>query len=292
MTRVLVTGGTGQVGRSIAALATDERFATLDLIITDRTTVDVTNPAGLNAAIEHHRPDIVINTAAYTAVDAAQTNEHAAHAVNTDAVATLADLCTAHDTRLVHLSTDYVFDGTNPGWYVETDPIAPLGVYGRTKAAGEHAARRCPNHLIVRTSWVYAAHGTNFVTTMLRLGAQRDELGVVDDQTGCPTSAHDLADALLQLATTDTTGTHHLAGRDDASWYQFADAIFTITDTAVNVTPIGTADYPTPAPRPANSRLDSTGLAATTGVHLPGWPDALPAVIDAIFTADPAKMKT
>ena len=144
MTRVLVTGGNGQVGRSIAELATDERFAALDIAVTDRSTVDITDRAGLGAEFDRVRPEVVINAAAYTAVDAAETDEAAAMAANADGVASLADLCTAHGARLLHLSTDYVFDGTKDGWYVESDPIAPLGVYGRTKAAGEAAAQACP----------------------------------------------------------------------------------------------------------------------------------------------------
>ena len=203
VTRVLITGGNGQVGRSIAELATDERFGLLDITVADRGTVDLTQRADLNALFDRLQPDVVINAAAYTSVDAAESDETAATAVNTDGVASLASLCAANDARLLHLSTDYVFDGTKDGWYVESDPIAPLGVYGRTKAAGEAAARACPTHLILRTSWVYSAHGDNFVRTMLRIGAEHPELGVVDDQVGCPTSAHDIAEALLHLSSLD-----------------------------------------------------------------------------------------
>ena len=205
MTRVLVTGGNGQVGRSIAGLASDERFTALDIAVADRSTVDITDRAGLGAAFNRMRPEVVINAAAYTAVDAAETDEAAAMAANADGVASLADLCAAHGARLIHLSTDYVFDGTKDGWYVESDPIAPLGVYGRTKAAGEAAARACPAHLILRTSWVYAAHGNNFVRTMLRIGAKRPEVGVVDDQVGCPTSAHRNPAAIIAVSATESS---------------------------------------------------------------------------------------
>ena len=286
MTRVLVTGGNGQVGRSIAELASDARFAALDIAVTNRSTVDITDRAGLNAAFDRLQPDVVINAAAYTSVDAAESDEAAATAVNTDGVASLADLCAAHGARLLHLSTDYVFDGTKDGWYVESDPIAPLGVYGRTKAAGEAAARACPAHLILRTSWVYATHGNNFVKTMLRIGAELPELGVVDDQVGCPTSAHDIAEALLHLSSLDVNGTYHLAGADSASWHEFAVAIFAAADLTTTTNPISTADFPTPAPRPTNSRLDSSALADGAGVRLPGWRDSLPGVVSAILDTD------
>ena len=286
MIRVLITGGNGQVGRSIAKLATDERFAALDIAVADRSTADITDRAGLSAAFDRVRPDVVINAAAYTAVDAAETDEAAAMAANADGVAALADLCAAHGARLLHLSTDYVFDGTKDDWYVESDPIAPLGVYGRTKAAGEAAARACPAHLIVRTSWVYSAHGDNFVQTMLRIGAERPELEVVDDQVGCPTSAHDIAEAVLHLSSLDANGTYHLAGADQASWHEFAVAIFAAADLTTTANPISTADFPTPAPRPANSRLDSSALADATGVRLPSWRDSLSGVVSAILDTD------
>ena len=285
MTRVLVTGGNGQVGRSIAELASDARFAALDIAVTDRSTVDITDRAGLNAAFDRLQPDVVINAAAYTSVDAAESDEAAATAVNTDGVASLADLCAAHGARLLHLSTDYVFDGTKDGWYVESDPIAPLGVYGRTKAAGEAAAQACRAHLILRTSWVYAAHGNNFVKTMLRIGAELPELGVVDDQVGCPTSAHDIAEALLHLSSLNVNGTYHLAGADQASWHEFAEAIFAAAGLTTTANPISAADFPKPAPRPANSRLDSSALADATGVRLPGWRDSLSRVVSTILDA-------
>jgi len=285
VTRVLVTGGNGQVGRSIAELASDARFAALDIAVTNRSTVDITDRAGLNAAFDRLQPDVVINAAAYTSVDAAESDEAAATAVNTDGVASLADLCAAHGARLLHLSTDYVFDGTKDGWYVESDPIAPLGVYGRTKAAGEAAATACPAHLILRTSWVYAAHGKNFVTTMLAIGTGRPEVGVVDDQVGCPTSAHDIAEALLHLSSLNVNGTYHLAGSDSASWHEFAEAIFAAAGLTTTANPISTADFPKPAPRPANSRLDSSALADATGVRLPGWRDSLFGVVSTILDA-------
>ncbi|MEM9519995.1 MAG: dTDP-4-dehydrorhamnose reductase [Actinomycetota bacterium] len=286
MTRVLVTGGNGQVGRSIAQLVEEERFAHLEVTVTDRRTCDIASVDSIRHAIDRVDPAVIINAAAYTAVDAAQDAAPAALLANRDGVAHLA----AHTgRRLIHLSTDYVFDGTKAGWYVEDDPVAPLGVYGESKWQGEQAAATNPDHLILRTAWVYAAHGHNFVKTMLRLGAERNELRVVADQIGCPSSAHDIADALLQLVDTDATGTFHLAGSEDTSWHGFAVAIFDHARLDVTVDAISTADYPTPAPRPANSRLDSTALEAHTGVRLPSWRTALPGVIDAIITSDPLR---
>ena len=283
MTRVLVTGGNGQVGRSIAELASDARFAALDIAVTDRSTVDITDRAGLNAAFDRLQPDVVINAAAYTSVDAAESDEAAATAVNTDGVASLADLCAAHGARLLHLSTDYVFDGTKDGWYVEDDATAPLGHYGRTKARGEAAIRaQIDDHLILRSSWLYSAHGHNFVKTMLRLATDNAEMRVVADQVGCPTSAHDLADALLRLVDTECRGTFHLAGTQEATWHEFAVGIVEAAGIDVEIEAIATTEYATRTPRPANSRLDSTAIVDAAGIRLPGWRTSLPAVIEQI----------
>lgn len=286
MTRVLVTGGNGQVGRSITDLLGDQRFQHLTVSVADRATCDITNPDAVRRAIERFNPSVIVNTAAYTAVDASETDEAAAMLVNCDGVAHLA---AQTGRRLIHLSTDYVFDGSKDGWYMESDPVAPLGVYGTSKWQGEQAARTNPDHLILRTAWVYAAHGHNFVKTMLRLGAERGNLRVVADQIGCPTSAHDIADAILRLVDIDATGTYHMAGASQATWHELATATFELAELDVAVEAIGTAEYPTPAPRPANSRLDSTALASATHVRLPRWQDSLPAVIDAARSSVPSR---
>ncbi len=286
MTRVLVTGRTGQLGHSIAELADDPRFAALDLHVLSRTECDLADSGSIAGAIDRIDPAVIINAGAFTAVDAAETDQAAAFLANRDGVA---DLAAASGRRLIQVSTDYVFDGTKPEWYVESDPVAPLGVYGQSKWQGEEAARTNPDHLILRTAWVYASHGHNFVKTMLRLGAERDRLRVVADQVGCPTSARDLAAALLALATADLVGTFHLAGTEQATWHEFAVAIFHTAGLAVEVDAITTAEYPTPAPRPANSRLDSGALAEATGIRLPGWRSSLPPVIDEILTTDPIR---
>ena len=286
MTRVLVTGGNGQVGRSITDLLGDQRFQHLTVSVADRATCDITNPDAVRRAIERFNPSVIVNTAAYTAVDASETDEAAAMLVNCDGVANLA---AQTGRRLIHLSTDYVFDGSKDGWYMESDPVAPLGVYGTSKWQGEQAARTNPDHLILRTAWVYAAHGHNFVKTMLRLGAERGNLRVVADQIGCPTSAHDIADAILRLVDIDATGTYHMAGASQATWHELATATFELAELDVAVEAIGTAENPTPAPRPANSRLDSTALASATHVRLPSWQDSLPAVIDAARSSVPSR---
>ena len=286
MTRVLVTGGNGQVGRSITDLLGDQRFQHLTVSVADRATCDITNPDAVRRAIERFNPSVIVNTAAYTAVDASETDEAAAMLVNCDGVAHLA---AQTGRRLIHLSTDYVFDGSKDGWYTESDPVAPLGVYGTSKWQGEQAARTNPDHLILRTAWVYAAHGHNFVKTMLRLGAERGNLRVVADQIGCPTSAHDIADAILRLVDIDATGTYHMAGASQATWHELATATFELAELDVAVEAIGTAENPTPAPRPANSRLDSTALASATHVRLPSWQDSLPAVIDAVRSSVPSR---
>ena len=286
MTRVLVTGGNGQVGRSITDLLGDQRFQHLTVSVADRATCDITNPDAVRRAIERFNPSVIVNAAAYTAVDASETDEAAAMLVNCDGVAHLA---AQTGRRLIHLSTDYVFDGTKDGWYMESDPVAPLGVYGTSKWQGEQAARTNPDHLILRTAWVYAAHGHNFVKTMLRLGAKRGNLRVVADQIGCPTSAHDIADAILRLVDIDATGTYHMAGASQATWHELATATFELAELDVAVEAIETAENPTPAPRPANSRLDSTALASATHVRLPSWQDSLPAVIDAARSSVPSR---
>ena len=286
MTRVLVTGGNGQVGRSITDLLGDQRFQHLTVSVADRATCDITNPDAVRRAIERFNPSVIVNTAAYTAVDASETDEAAAMLVNCDGVAHLA---AQTGRRLIHLSTDYVFDGSKDGWYTESDPVAPLGVYGTSKWQGEQAARTNPDHLILRTAWVYAAHGHNFVKTMLRLGAERGNLRVVADQIGCPTSAHDIADAILRLVDIDATGTYHMAGASQATWHELATATFELAELDVAVEAIGTAENPTPALRPANSRLDSTALASATHVRLPSWQDSLPAVIDAAQSSVPSR---
>jgi dTDP-4-dehydrorhamnose reductase len=233
-------------------------------------------------------PDVVINAAAYTAVDRAESETEAAFRANSEAPALLADACKACDALFVHYSTDYVFDGTGTRPYREDDPPAPLGVYGASKFAGEEAIRRSgARHLILRTAWVYASHGSNFLLTMLRLAKERDRLRVVADQHGSPTSAALIADATAQIVKQGVphSATRHLTASGQTSWHGFAEAIFAaaiargVLDRAPVVEPIATSDYPTPARRPAYSVLDNHRLQAEYAMALPGWEEGLDRVM-------------
>lgn len=280
--RVLVTGAAGQVGAELMRAAWPAGVAVTGV---DRRGLDITDATAVDAVVAELAPEVIVNAAAYTAVDRAETEPDLAQAVNATGVAHLAAAADRHGSRLVHLSTDYVFDGTKDGWYVEDDPVAPLGVYGATKLAGEQAAAAAERHLILRTAWVYGALGANFVATMLRLGAERDELAVVADQRGCPTAAVDIAAAIVDLVTAgldgdELSGTFHLASPEEATWHEFACAILSeqIAGGRLAVRAIPTTDYPTPAARPANSRLDSTAIADAAGIVLPAWSTTMPAV--------------
>ncbi len=294
--KILLLGGNGQVGtelqRSLAPLGA--------VVIATRTgtlvdgagceTADFDAPDRLPALIERVAPDVVVNAAAYTAVDRAEDDRDAAFRANAEAPDAIARACAMCDARLVHYSTDYVFDGSATRPYREDDATSPLGVYGASKLAGEHAIQASgAEHLILRTAWVYASHGKNFLLTMLRLGADRDELRVVADQIGSPTSAALIADTTTQLlkAPSAPLGVFHLTATGQTSWHGFADAIF---DRAVvtgrlsrrpRVTPITTQDYPTPAQRPAYSVLDCSRLQAIDGITLPTWQQALAHVLPA-----------
>lgn len=279
MTRVLVTGGGGQLGRSIADLVDEARFAHLDVHILTRSALDLGNSPQAQTGLAEIDPEVIINAAAYTNVDRAEDEPRRASNTNEGGIGLLAEF----GRRLIHLSTDFVFDGAKDGWYVEDDATAPLGHYGRTKARGEAAIRaRIDDHLILRTSWLYSAHGRNFVKTVLRLGTDNADMRVVADQVGCPTSAHDLADAILRLVDTDCRGTFHLAGTEEATWHEFAVGIVEAAGIDVEIEAIATTEYPTRAPRPANSRLNSNAIADAAGIRLPGWRTSLPAVIEQI----------
>lgn len=246
-------------------------------------------PGAVAAAIGAHAPDLVINAAAYTAVDRAEEDRAAAFRINAEAVGEIAEAAAAAGAALIHISTDYVFDGTKPAPYREDDPVGPVNVYGASKLAGERAALATnPRTVILRTAWVYAPWGRNFVTTMLRLGAERDRIRVVGDQTGCPTSAIDLARACLAIAPrlggagadADFWGIHHFAGTGPpASWAAFATEVFRFAETLGQAAPaieaIPSADYPAAAQRPANSALDCSKYARVFGAAPPEWRSSL-----------------
>ena len=278
---LLVFGRTGQVARELARRAPQATFLS-------RAEADLADPAACARAIDTHAPRAVINAAAWTAVDGAETAEAEAHTVNADAPAAMARACARAGIPFVHISTDYVFDGTGECARSPEAPIGPLGAYGRTKAAGEDAIRATGAvHAILRTSWVFSAHGSNFVKTMLRLAETRDRLTVVADQIGGPTPASAIAEACLAIAErlrsdAAATGTYHFSGAPDVSWADFARTIFCIDARAVAVVDISTAEYPTAAARPLNSRLDCTSTRETFGIARPDWKAALADVIEEV----------
>jgi dTDP-4-dehydrorhamnose reductase len=290
---ILVTGGTGQLASALAAATEVHRVG--------RPAFDFDRPGTIEAAFRDAAPRLVVNAAAYTAVDAAETDIEAAYRANRDGPAILARMCAEADIPLIQISTDYVFDGAKPDPYVEIDPVNPQGVYGASKLAGEEAVVLSgANAIILRTAWVYAAAGKNFVRTMLNLGKTRDRLSVVADQHGSPTTAADLSDAILAIvARLDRTGWQpayrgifHAAGTGATTWHGLAVATFEEAGRhgarVPEVAPIATADYPTPTKRPSNSRLDCTRLHDVFGVRLPHWRDSLTRTVDAIFEADAA----
>jgi dTDP-4-dehydrorhamnose reductase len=287
---ILVTGANGQVGWEIARRGAGVRaYGHGDL--------DITDGEAVRRIFDNVRPQVVVNAAAYTAVDKAESDRTLAFAVNEAGPRNLALACAAFGIPLIHISTDYVFDGAKAGPYTENDPVAPLGVYGASKLAGEQAIREIHDRaVILRTAWVYGVHGANFVKTMLRLGAEREALRVVDDQRGCPTAAADLASAILVLAKklTGTVeksafGTFHCVGGGETTWCGFARGIFEAAQSRLpktpRIEPITTADYPTPARRPANSVLDCSKLQAVHGITLPPWPTALREMLAEILPA-------
>jgi len=297
--KILLLGGNGQVGRELRrALAplgdviAATRDGRLDIDGVACETADFDRPDALPPLIARIAPDVVVNAVAYTAVDRAESELESAFRANAEAPARIAEACAACDARLVHYSTDYVFDGTAMRPYREDDPTAPLGVYGASKLAGEEAIRASgARHTILRTSWVYAAHGRNFLLTMLRLAAERDELRVVADQIGTPTSAALIADVtahLLAISDGAPDGLLHLTAGGRTTWHGFAEAIVSgayargLLARVPRVVPIATADYPTPARRPAYSVLDTGRLEAGCGIRLLDWQEGLARTLDAL----------
>jgi dTDP-4-dehydrorhamnose reductase len=289
---ILVFGGYGQLGRDIGNEAAAQG---LRVALVPRSEADVTSAEAVARAISAHRPAVVVNAAAYTKVDDAETHAEEAFRVNEEGAATLARACAAGKIPLIHISTDYVFDGSKAGPYREDDPVAPLGVYGRSKAAGEAAVTKSSErYVILRSSWLYGVYGTNFLKTILRLSSERDELKVVADQRGCPTGTADLAQAILlaaqRLATdASVSGTYHFAGTGVATWHEFASEIVAahsvFTGRRRAVRKIATADNPKAARRPANSELDSSRFAATFGLRAMPWRDRTQRVVAALLSA-------
>jgi len=274
---VLVFGKSGQVGRELARRGT--------VVSLGRDDANLADPAACAAKIHEMRPDLVINAAAYTAVDAAESDEAAAFVVNADAPGAMAVACARIGVPFLHISTDYVFDGSGDQAWRVGDETGPVSAYGRSKLAGEAAVVAAGGpHAILRTSWVFSADGANFVKTMLRLAASRDNLNVVADQVGGPTAAADIADALLVMAEAflagrGASGIYHFAGAPDVSWADFAREIFAQSGQAVAVSDIPSEQYPMPAARPANSRLDCRDLARDFAISRPEWRSSLADVL-------------
>lgn len=279
--RLVVTGRDGQIATSL--LEAGKARDGIEVVAVGRPALDLTQPDTVFQALAAARPDIVVSAAAYTAVDQAEDEPDLAFAVNAVGAGKVAEAAARLGVPVIHLSTDYVFDGSKDGAYVETDATAPLGVYGASKLAGEQAvAAANPRHLILRTAWVYSPFGRNFVKTMLRLAADRDEISVVADQWGNPTSALDIADAILHAAAMlrddeafDGYGIYHLAGTGETSWSGFARHILDTSarygGPTARVRDIATSDYPTKAQRPRNSRLSSAKFASVFGWNAPDW---------------------
>ncbi len=292
---MILVFGRGQVGEALAEAAP---AAGLGVSVLSHAEADIADPAAIAAAIAEVRPRFLVNAAAYTAVDKAESEPEAAARANAEGPRVLAEAAARAGIPLLHISTDYVFDGTKKGAYVEDDPVAPLGVYGRSKLAGEEAVRAAqPEHVILRTAWAYAKNGRNFLKTMLKLAAERPELRVVADQRGCPTSADDIACAILRVAEAAgkgraAWGTYHFAGTGETTWHGFATRIVAeqaaMTGKQPPVIAIATADYPTPAKRPANSALDSSRFARAFGFRARAWEDETRRIVSALLAKEHA----
>ncbi|MBB5462743.1 dTDP-4-dehydrorhamnose reductase [Paraburkholderia sp. Cpub6] len=296
---ILVTGVNGQVGYELAR--TLQGLG--NVVAVDRSRLDLSNLDQIRAVVRDVRPALIVNPAAYTAVDKAEEERDLAMRINGEAPGVLAEEAKKLGAALIHYSTDYVFNGTKEGAYVEDDPTDPQNVYGRSKLAGEQAiAASGVNHLVLRTSWVYGTRGKNFLLTMLRLGADRPELKVVADQFGAPTWCNTIATLTAHLCAQsfaaedgakwwdERSGIYHLCAGDSTSWHGFASAIFELADlpNRPNTLPIPAADYPTPAKRPANSRMSNDKLARVFGLAAPHWRDALKLCLTDGFPKSPA----
>jgi dTDP-4-dehydrorhamnose reductase len=290
--RLIIIGSNGQLGWELCKQAKDRGLAFIPL---DLPEFDITDKSAVFDTVTRSNADIVINAAAYTAVDKAESEPELAFAVNRDGPSYLSSVCAKAHIPLIHVSTDYVFDGCKKGPYLETDPVVPIGVYGKSKAEGEAEVRHNLNeHIIIRTSWLCGVHGNNFVKTMLRLGREREELRVVDDQHGCPTFAADLAEAILTIASlidkgkNISWGTYHYCGAGSTTWYGFASKIFELAkgyDTLKlkKLIPITTSEYPTPAKRPANSVLDCSLLEQEFNICPSRWEESLANMLNSYF---------
>lgn len=275
--KILVTGSNGQLGSELKELSEKHRA---EFVFTDKHTLDITNVAAIESFFANQRVDIVINGAAYTAVDQAESDTEAAFLTNATAVGYLAAACKKHGAKLIHISTDFVFDGMKQKPYEEQDATRPLNTYGKSKLQGEQLCRQYnPDAIIIRTSWLYSSYGHNFVKTILRLSAEKKVLRVVDDQRGSPTYARDLAKAILLIIGHEkgmsTSGIFHYSNLGECSWFDFASEIIALTDRNCSIVPIPSSEYPTPARRPHYSVLSKNKIVGTFGLTIPFWKDSL-----------------
>lgn len=279
---ILVTGANGQLGNELRVIAAQQN--SYIFLFAGREELSIENEDAVNGFFATHTIDYCINCAAYTAVDKAESEKEHAFLMNAAAVGILARACTLHNAQLIHISTDYVFDGTATEPYVETAGTNPVSVYGQSKLLGEEMAMQfAPAGIIIRTAWVYSSFKHNFVKTMLRLMNERESINVVSDQLGCPTYAADLAAAIMQIITSGKSkvnpGIYHYSNAGITNWYEFAVAIKKLSGSNCIVNPITTEQYPTPAKRPAYSVLDTTKIKKTFGIEIPGWEDSLRACL-------------
>ena len=298
---VLVTGANGQLGQSLQFVA--KNYPDVNFVFCDSATLNITDLDNCESIFEKHKPNFCINTAAYTAVDKAETEIEKAYLINVVGARNLAETCKKFDSVLIHISTDFVFDGTSKIPYLETDSTNPTGVYGQTKLDGEKVIQETfDDYFIIRTSWVYSQFGNNFMKTMLRLAADRDSLSVVNDQVGTPTNAVDLADVLVKLvisdkirvnilASQDTThnlipqfGIYNFSNQGECSWYEFAAEIFRQNNVKIDLKPIPSSQFPTPAKRPSFSVLDKSKIKNLLEIKIKTWQESLKTVVFSVIT--------
>ncbi len=277
MKTILITGANGQLACCIESISAN--YPQYNFLYKNSKELDITEPEAIkDVFINHPKIDYCINCAAYTAVDKAESEIEQATKVNDEGVRYLSEACKSNEVTLIHVSTDFVFDGNSTKPYKETDPTNPIGVYGLSKLGGEKAiTETLERYFIIRTSWLYSEYGSNFMKTMLRLTADRDEISVVDDQVGSPTYAGDLANVILKIIEQDNTsyGLYHYSNEGSISWYDFAKEIFTIKGAKIKLNPIETTEYPTPARRPKYSVMDISKIKRTLGIEIPNWIDSL-----------------
>lgn len=287
--RILVTGANGQLGWELSQLAAS--YPKFQFVMVDRSVLDLSKPETINAVLDSIAPDVIINPAAYTAVDKAETEKELAYTINAKSVEVMAAYAAAKQIPFISYSTDYVFTGDASSPYTTDTTIAPLNFYGSTKADGESLAFAAnPNTIIIRTSWVFSSHGNNFVKTMMRFMKERDSLNIVADQKGRPTYAKDLAIATMKMieaidAGKTIKGVYHFANQGETTWFDFAKKIQSVAGLTCEVNPIKTIDFPTPAKRPAYSVLDTSRIEKELGIQIPNWETALQACYDQIMKA-------